>query len=484
MKKNALLLLLSLLVLCGCTLGPAYRCPKVCVPKAWKEAHAVKAPIKHFDYWWEIFEEDELNQLELLAVRYNKDLAMAIEKVRQARCEAGIKEADLFPQLNLQPSYTNFIALLFFPIPGAQDTKRIHLLNYQIPLNLNYELDLWGKISGKYHAAYQNAQSVEAAYLTALLTLTSDLAASYFKIRCLDKEIELLNETIKVDNEDLELVKLRYQKGLIGLLDVTYATQTLAADEASLYESLRLRELEVNKIAILVGKPASCICIKRNPIDRPPPDIPAGIPSTILLKRPDILEAERKMASEHSMIGVAYASFYPSFELTGSLGYSSPNLGQFLTWPSRLWSIGTNINEVIFDGGRNMSNLDLAYAKFRESSAFYQQTILTAFKEVEDALNNIEKEGKQYKKLQIALEAADKTVYLTTLRYEKGFSNYFEVFNSKKTALSNATNLNSLLSLRYLSTIMLIKALGGRFDTTIRPNCEPLEKHTVISECS
>jgi multidrug efflux system outer membrane protein len=475
MKKNICFLTFLIFLLSGCTLGPSYKCPKVTVPKTWKEPHLVKAPIKHFDYWWEIFEDDELNCLELQAVKFNKNLAISIEKVLQARAKAGISEADLFPQLNLQPNYSNYIALLYFPIPGAQDVKRIHMVTYELPLNASYELDLWGKISGKYHSAYQNAQSQEAAYLTSLLTLTADLAASYFKIRCLDKEIELLQETIRVDKEDLDLVNLRYEKGLIGLLDVTYATQTINQDEASLFESERLREIEVNKIAILIGRPSSCVAIKRKSIDRQPPEIPAGIPSTILLKRPDILQAERMMASEHSMIGVAYASFYPSIELTGSLGYSSPTLGDFLTWPSRLWAIGTNINEVIFDGGRNQANLNLAYANYRQALASYQQTILTAFQEVEDALNDIEKEAKQYQKLDLALKAAEKTVELTTLRYEKGYSNYFEVFNSKKIALTNATNLNSLLSLRYLATIELIKALGGRFETTLRPNLKPLD---------
>lgn len=480
MKKNIIWIVLSIFLASGCTLGPSYRCPKVCVPTSWKEPHIEKAPLKHFDYWWEIFEDEELNCLELAAVKFNNNLMISIEKVRQARAKTGVSEADLFPHLNFQPNYLNYNAWLSNPVTGLplQNPGKIHVVAYELPLNLNYELDLWGKIRGKYHSDFQNAQSQEAAYFTALLTLTADLAASYFKIRCLDKEIELFEETIKVDQEDLQLVKTRYEKGLIGLLDVTYADQTLAHDEASLLESRRLREIEVNKIAILIGKPASCFSIKRRAIDRPPPKVPSGIPSTVLLKRPDILQAERMMASEHSMIGVAYASFYPSIELTATGGYSNLYLANFFTLPIKFLGVGTNLNEVIFDGGRNQANLELAYSNFREAVASYKQTILTAFKEVEDALNDVENEDKQYQKLNIALDAANKTTELTFLRYQKGYSNYFEFYNSKKTALANATNLNSLLSLRYLSTIQLIKALGGRYDTTLRPNLKP-----HINEC-
>jgi multidrug efflux system outer membrane protein len=483
MEKKKYVILFCLCLLTACSIGPSYRPSMVMAPKSWKGEHTEKLPLKHFNYWWEIFEDDDLNYLEQQVLKHNNDLAKAIECVQEARSLAGISRSELFPQVNLKPNYKNFLGLLFFPIPGAQDIKRTHMIYQQLPVNVSYEIDIWGKIQNQYLSAFQNAQSIQASSQVVFLTLTTDLAASYFKIRCLDRQINILENTIQVDKEDLALNEINYKGGLVNLLSVTYARQSLANDESTLLESKKTRVLEVNKIGVLIGKPASCVCLKENPVTLMPPKIPAGLPSQILLTRPDIWQAERKMASEHALINVAYASFYPSFDITGSLGYASPDLSQFLTWPGRFWYIGTNINQILFDGGRLDCNLSKAKSKFKQSCYEYQQVVLNAFREVEDALSSIELEDLQLKQLQIALDAANQTVEISSQRYNKGIGTAFEVFNAKKTALATQERFNSLLSLRYFSSLSLIKALGGRFNIGTDNNSYLNESIFKKSEC-
>lgn len=447
----------------GCTLGPKYRRPAVAVPSDWKTKEVTSTSIlPHFKSWWEVFEDPTLSSLEKEVVRCNRDLNVALHRVAEARALAGVSRADLYPQLNLQPQYQNTIELLFFPIPGAQDIKRIHELTYSLPLNMSYELDLWGKLRNKYGSALDNAEAKEAAYCTTLITLTTDLAISYFNLRAFDAQLEILQETIEVDKRDVELVEMRNQKGLVGLIDVANVQQVLFQDEASYSEALRLRTLEENKIATLMGRPASCFCLSRKPLREEPPKIPVGLPSTILCHRPDIRDAERTAASQHALIGVAYASFFPSLTLSGAVGFLSPRIGDFLTWPSRLWAYGVNASETVFDGDRNCENLNASWARFGQASASYQKTVLIALQEVEDALNNIEREDVQANRLQNSLKAAKLATNLAEERYQRGLTNYLEVAQYKKTELEAATTLTELQGLRFHSTIQFIKAIGGQ----------------------
>jgi outer membrane protein, multidrug efflux system len=474
-------------ILIGCRIGPRYEPPSSLTPEQWKGEHAEASSSPFITYWWEIFADDNLNALEKMAVENNPNLFAALQKVISARAEAGVKEADLYPQLNLAPSYSNTGTLfkIFLPsgitLPGPpiKTTFRVHQLQYTLPLNMSYELDLWGKLSGRYESAFFNAQAQEEAFYTVLLTLTTDLASAYFQLRSYDTQLDILEKTIETRKNNYQLNKNRYEKGLSNYLDVTQAETDLANSSATYEDTKRLRGLQENKIATLIGIPSSLFAIEYHPLVDVPPVIPAGVPSDVIKQRPDIAQAERTMASEHALIGVAYANFFPSLTLTGALGYSSPDFRQFLKWISRLWMIGANVNENIFDGGRNCSNLAEAWANFREASGDYQQVVLTAFQEVEDALENLEQQYKQSLQLKIAVDSSTQSTEISRKRYYQGITTYLEVVENEKTELQAQLTLANLLGVQYLSTIQLIKALGGSWsiqeDTDCSDNSEIID---------
>jgi outer membrane protein, multidrug efflux system len=465
---------LLFMILFGCKLGPAYNPPSIVVPEDWKGNQPESTNAHDIDYWWEIFGDDNLTALEEMAIRNNPNLQAALQTVFAARAEAGVRKADLYPQLNLTPNYSSTGTLfeIYLPsgisVPGFNLTApyRVHEMLYQMPLNMNYEIDLWGKLRGKYNSTLLNAQAEEEAFQVVLLTLTTDLASAFFQLRSLDAQIEVLEKTTKTRQENFKLNQSRYDKGLANYLDVSQAETDLANAQATLEDTIRVRILQENQIAVLIGVPSSNFSLEINPIREIPPIIPPGVPSDVLLQRPDVAQAERKMASEHALIGVAYASFFPSLSLTGVLGYSSPDLSNFLKWISRFWMIGSNINQLVFDGGRSSSNVEEAWANFEGASATYRQTVLIAFREVEDALNNIEKQDKQSYYLSKAVEASKKSTQLSMNRYQKGLGTYLDVVDSERSQLQSELNLANLMGVRYLSTIQLIKALGGRWQTS------------------
>ncbi len=465
------LIFLFLLVCVGCRLGPKYKLPETETPAAWKndrQEGCCEAPC-FTGLWWEVFADSVLDGLETCAITNNPNLYAALDRVAQARAIAGADKAALYPQIALNPGYSNMGTLfkIYLPtgvLPGVtvlQNSFRVHELQYSLPFTMNYELDLWGKLAGQYDSAYYNAQAQADNFQTALLTLTADVASSYFQLRSLDGQIAYLQRNLDWLRKNEKLVQSRFSKGLVNYQDVAGAVQQLATTEAAYYDVLRQRALQEDVVATLIGMPASEFCLEANPLAGEPPCIPPGLPSEVLAQRPDIAAAERNMASEHALIGVAYASFLPSIQLTGLLGYYSPQLNDFMHWKSRLWSMAANAALPIFDAGRNQSNLDLSYAHFKESSHAYQQTVLTAFQEVEDALVNLDLQHREYESYRRAAEASEKRIQLSNRRYLQGLVGYLEVIDSERTGIEVEVSKIAMLGARYISTVQLIKAIGG-----------------------
>lgn len=463
-----------LLFFSGCRVGPEYVPPELLAPDDWKSPYAALELPKFSEKWWEVFDDDLLNCLEDHAVDYNPTLYVALQRVFEARAIAGIRSADLYPQLFLNPSYSNMGILQKFnlppgvKIPGLTSIKpfRIHQLQYLLPLDLSYELDLWGKIRNQSDAALFQAEAENEAYYNVMLTLTADLASAYFQLKGFDAEIDLYQETIKTRQKNLSLTQNRFNKGLVTYLDVAQAKVDLENASAAYEDAFRLRTLAENQIAMLTGAFASDFCIAHRPLRDSPPIIPAGIPSCVLQRRPDIAQKEREMAAEHALVGAAYANFFPSLSLTGTLGYSSPDISQFLKWISRYFFLGVNSSQMVFDGGRDDYQVQAAWARFLEASGDYQQTVLTAFREVEDSLNNIEQYHKQAEHLSLAVESSRKAVQISMNRYERGVAIYLEVVENERLRLQAEINLVNVQSLLYVSTVQLIKALGGGFVIT------------------
>lgn len=462
-----------LLLFNSCTLGPPYSVPYTPMPQQWKATEAASKensiPFSSLENWWEVFKDPTLNDLEEQAVRNNRNIYVSIARVFQARAMAGVRGADLYPQINLEGDYQNIGALVKIfglppTVPPTPSIIRTHYVQNALPLNLKYEMDLWGKLKNLEKSALLEVEAKEMALTTALLILSADLASEYFQLRVLDAQIALIDETIKVRKAALNIHQERYNSGFIAYIDVVQDETLLYDAESQYFRLTRERTLKENKIAVLIGMAASDFQMENCPLQNEPPGIPVGIPSTILMKRPDVREAERHAASEQALIGSAYASFFPSITLTGALGFSSPDLHDFLTWKSRLWSMGANVIEPIVDGRRNAFNLDLAYARFGEASSLYQQNVLVAFQEVEDALTSIELEAKEMEQIENMVQSTEKTRELAEDRYINGLINYLEVVDSERSTLDAKGRRIDLLGQRYLSVIRLIKALGGSWE--------------------
>lgn len=479
-NKVAFYPLFFLVFICGCRLGPSYQKPDIAVPNEWKEAQETTPAPVFESLWWEVFNDETLSSLECQAIAGNPNLLIALDRVAQARAIAGVDRSALYPQLNLNPSYSNTAQLfkIFLPNngtflpPNFPTIFRIHQLQYALPLTMSYEVDLWGKLKGQYESAIFQAQMQEDNLQAALLTLTTDLATNYFKLRAFDAMLDVLEDNLDLLQKNVQLVETRFKKGLISELDVVQAKQQLADNEATYIDTLRQRALQEHAIAALLGIAPADLCLAKMPLVMPPPMVQPSLPSQVLLQRPDIRAAERSMAAQHVLIGVAYASFFPSLQLTGTIGYLSPDIRQFLQWKSRLWSMGLDAAQPIFDAGYNESNLKLAYAQYYETLHSYEQTVLTALREVEDSLTNIQRQDQEYEKYIESSTWANKQIHLATTRYRKGLSNYLSVLDSERTKIQTDINRANVLGLRYIATIQLIKALGGSWSFSLQSSFE------------
>lgn len=454
--------------LAGCQVGPDYQPPDPYTPQEWKNKVVPSKETKEsLCNWWEVFESDTLNDLEQQAMANNQDLYAAMERVFEARALAQLALSNLYPQISLIPSYSNQDVLekIFAAKPPIPSFLREHQITNMLPLSMTYELDLWGMLYSNYQAAYYYAQSQDAAFRTALLTLTTDLADSYFRLRVLDSKIDLYLETIETRKVALKINQDRYQMKLDDYESVSRAALDLSNVEADYLEAVRQRGIEENRIALLIGTQAPDFTLPHSPLDTTPPAIPAGIPSDILLQRPDIAAAERIRASDNAQVRVAYAAFFPSISLTGALGYSSPDLKHFLKWKSRYWELGGVMNQSLFDGGQRISNLELACAHFREADDEYQQQVLTALQEVEDALLNIEQYDKEAEKLDDSVTSAKTTYTIARDRYSQGVTFYLDVVDSERDLLNAQRSYLTVEGLQFTATIQLIKALGGMWQT-------------------
>lgn len=322
--KGRRICIIGILFIGGCTLGPRYKLPETPVPGEWKSTPTVGEETSEFEFWWEVFEDETLCELEEMVIDHNPDLYVALERVVEARAVAGVSKADLYPELSLNPSYDNIgelIELFGLPtgiIPGLNPIVRVHETYYELPLTMNYEIDLWGKFRGQYKSASFEADSLAEAFRGTLLTLTSDLASNSFNMRIIDTQMELMKEILELRGESLELSRARFEAGLVDYREVMDSEQDLANSEAEMEDLKRQRTLFENAIAVLIGLPASNFCSQANPLQQDPPQIPAGVPASILIQRPDVAQTERKMASLHAMIGVAYSSFFTALKLTQS----------------------------------------------------------------------------------------------------------------------------------------------------------------------
>lgn len=457
----------------SCSVGPAYKAPTISVPSTWKNESDTPCLVdenEELDFWWYVFDDEKLDSLEQFAIENNRNLYIACERIQEARALMGVAAADFYPQVNLNPLFTNTLELIKIfntasSASGAAATPknvfRVHELLYFLPINLSYEVDLWGRIQDQYQAAFFNWLAVREDFNAVMLNLTTDLATAYFQLRAADTQLDLLQAVLKTREKALQITQDRYDAKITFYADVTLAAEEVGTAKQQYNEILRQRHVLEDQIAVLLGIPASEFTLEHIPLKDPPPCIPPGIPSDVLVRRPDIAEAEYQTRASHALVKEVYTQFFPSLTLTATLGFESPVLREFLKWFSRYWMDGAQVNQLIFDGFRTPYNLQAQIARFREASGEYQELVLTAFQEVEDALTNIESYAKQYETAVKTVGWAKTSYQLYFDRYTLGVTYYIDVVNTEQALLNYQITENALLGFRYLAAIQLIKALGG-----------------------
>lgn len=380
-------------------------------------------------------------------------------RVEQSRATARVSRGELLPRLDFDPSFTRqrYSPNQVPSFGGVTASK------FSTPLDLSYEVDLWGRVRRGFEGARADAQASLATFHNVLLTLQSDVAQYYFRLRALDAEIATVTQTVSLREEQVRLVNSRYEGGIGNELDLARAETELAntqAEAASLAQ--RRAELE-NAIAILVGQnPATFrLAASTNDWNPQPPVIPAGLPADLLERRPDVAQAERELASANAKIGVAKAAFFPVLTLTGSGGYVSGDVDSLFKWDSRTWSLGPSLSLPIFAGGRNRANYRRAQAAFDEAVARYRQQVLVAFGDVENSLSGIRHLADEAAARQRALDHARRAADLADQRYRSGIVSYIDVVDASRDVLSTERANAQLAGQRLIASVQLIKALGG-----------------------
>ncbi len=457
------------LLLSGCAVGPNYHRrasePSAAHYKAeglgsWKEGKPLDNLPK--GNWWEVFNDQTLNDLEHRAAAANQELKAAMARVEQARAEARVARSELLPSLNFDPSYTR----QRFSPNQAPSFGNLTANTFSTPLDLSYEIDLWGRVRRSFESARADAQASLAAFHNVLLTLHSDVAQNYFALRALDAEIASVAGTVELRKEQVRLVRSRFEGGIGSDLDVARAETELATTEAEA-ASLAQRRTELeNALAILVGANPSTFQfaalegknVNWNP---QPPAVPAGLPADLLERRPDVGEAERQLAAANARIGVAKAAFFPVVRLTGSGGYLSGDIESLFNWESRVWSIGPSLSLPIFAGGRNRANYRRAQSAYDEAVSKYRQQILIAFGEVENSLAGIQHLANQSAAQERAVANSRRAAALATDRYRSGIVSYLEVVDANREALQAERGNAQLAGQREIAAVQLIKSLGG-----------------------
>ena len=467
MKWLVAAILASSVCFTGCSVGPKYQRASVPSPPAyktegpWRESAPKDAIPK--GAWWETFHDDELNRYEQQLLAANQSLAAAHSRLDQARSLALVASAGLFPTASVDPSasrnrYSGNRPQT--PNPGAALTQNA----FQIPFAVNYEADLFGRARKNLQAANASLQGTAADVQNVQLVLTAELAADYFNLRELDAEYQVVQESVKIQQEGLALVKHRHEGGVASGLDLAQQQTLLDSTVTQLSLLQQQRAQFEHAIAVLTGNPASTFNIPVAPLHATPPPVPLGMPSDLLERRPDIATAERAMAQENALVGVAKTAFYPQFTISGAGGFQSTSLSSLITAPSAFWSLGGDLLQPIFNGRRNRANLAAAKSAYDESVANYRESVLTAFQQVEDGLSGLNSLSQAAESQAAAVADAHRALDIANDRYAGGLTTYLDVITAQSVLLTNERLSTQLLGQQMVTSVFLVKALGGGWD--------------------
>jgi NodT family efflux transporter outer membrane factor (OMF) lipoprotein len=471
------------LVVAGCKVGPDYKRPSAALAPefkeqlpetfkgqdGWKAAQPGDAQLK--GDWWKLFNDQQLDSLEAKIDPANQTLRQAEANFRAARAAIRFNRASQAPTISAGPSVgavRDSTNQPYFNTAAANGGEG----SFTLPVDLNYEIDLWGRVRRTVTQAREQAQASAADLETSRLSLHAELAIDYFNLRSADAQSRLLSVTVKAYEAALQLTEDRYSGGASPLSDVSQARTQLQTAQVQLTDVNIQRAAFEHAIAVLIGKPPATFSLAADPITVAAPSIPAipgMLPSQLLERRPDIASTERSMAAANEQIGIAQAAYYPTLSLSAAAGFAGTSAVNWFTWPSRFFAVGPMLSQTLFDNGRRHAVSDIARAQYDNTVANYRQTTLTAFQQVEDnlnALHNLEIESTQQ---QNATASAQQSLDLFNTRYEGGVDTYLQVITWQTALLQNQRNDIEITRRRFEASVLLVKALGGGWDTSKLP---------------
>jgi NodT family efflux transporter outer membrane factor (OMF) lipoprotein len=463
------------LLLSGCMVGPKYVKPAAPMAPAFKENAgwqvAQPADTKLRGEWWTIFGDEQLNALEVQVATANQTAKAAEARFRESRTQIQFNRSSLAPTLGVAPNggglRDSSNQPYFNSLSAANNGNGVGLV--QVPIDLSYEVDLWGRIRRGVSAAREEATASAGDYETALLSLQAELAMDYFEARAADATEKLLIDTVSAYEEAYQITDNRFRGGVAPESDVDQAKTQL--------ETARVQESDVDieraqfehAIAVLIGKPPASFSLATSPLNLRAPSIPVALPADLLERRPDIASAERRMAEANDRIGIATAAYYPTLSISAAVGLEATALNNLAKASSLLWSAGGTVSETAFDFGRRHSVVAQAQASYDETVANYRQTTLTAFQQVEDNLAILRVLQAEAEQQHRSTEAAERAQTIFNNRYVGGLDTYLQVVTAQQTALANERNDIDIERRQMDASVLLIKALGGGWDTTQLP---------------
>jgi NodT family efflux transporter outer membrane factor (OMF) lipoprotein len=478
-SRNAavrVLVAIAALPLTGCVVGPKYHQPAVQAPPAYKEVGDWK-PAEPNDQnlggnWWTVFQDPQLDALELQVDVSNQNLKAAEAQFQQARAALRYNRADYYPTVTAGPSATR--TRVSANAPTSSLLRGTTFNDFVFPFDVSYQADVWGRVRKTVESSREQAQASAADLATVNLSMHADLAVDYFQARSLDAEEQLLNTTVTQYEQALELNESRFQGGIASEVEVEQAKTILQTTRAQAIDVGVARAQFEHAVAILIGKPPADFSLPPLPLTAPPPHIPVGVPSVLLERRPDIAAAERLVASANAQIGVAKSAYYPTISLGASGGFESSSITTLLNGPSGLWSLGLSAVGTVFDVGRRRALTDQARSAYDSQVANYRQTVLNGFQQVEDNLAAVRILENEAQVQDQAVVAAQRSLDLSITRYKGGVTSYLEVITAQNAALTDEVTAVNILGRRMANTVLLIQALGGGWDRSSlpeRPEC-------------
>jgi len=480
----------------GCSIGPRYVRPHVETAPAWKEAPqaanvlqtwqpAVPGDAASRGKWWTAFRDPQLNELEEKAAASNWQTVAAADSFLAARALVHQTRSQYFPVLTANPS-----AVRSLPSPGqfgglqsgksTTSALSVHTFSdFSLPFDASWEPDFWGRIRNSVRVNYYGAQASAADLENVRLSVAAELAVDYYELRAQDSLKQILDTTVDAYKTNLDLTRCQYKAGVGSDETVAQAEAQLEAVQAQDSDVETLRDQYEHAIAVLIGQSPSTFALRVDALNEPPPEIPVGIPSELLERRPDIASAERSMAQANAQIGVAKAAYFPSVLLSGEGGFANSSVSNWLTWPSGFWAVGPSLAETILDAGLRKATVQQYRATYDGTVANYRQTVLGAFQQVEDNLASLRVLRRDLDRQNAATGSARRALEEATVRYKAGLDPYVNVVIAQTALLNDEQVLVTFRAQQMIATVQLVKALGGGWNAAALPTEKELRANNT-----